>query len=113
MSNRSTDATFGVVYITAPAAAGRELAKGLVEAHLAACVQVVSGVTSVYRWQGTVEEEPEALLILKTDMHLVEDISNYLDVHHPYDLPECVFVPITSGSPGYLSWLGESVGSGD
>jgi periplasmic divalent cation tolerance protein len=96
----------GVVLITVPPDQGAPLARALVQNRLAACVQVVDRVTSVYRWEGAVEEEPEALLVVKTTRERVPAISDYLDAHHPYDVPECVFVPITAGSEAYLSWLG-------
>ncbi len=105
----TTGATPGVVFVTIPPGLGRELAKGLVEEKLAACVQIVSSVVSVYEWQGTIEEEPEALLIVKTTEEMVKKMGRYLDEHHPYDVPECVFVPIASGSPDYLAWIAETL----
>lgn len=101
----------GVVFITAPPDQGAVIARALVQDRLAACVQIVDRVTSVYEWEGTVEEELEALLVVKTSRKQVPAISAYLDAHHPYDVPECVFVPITAGSEAYLSWLGKTLGS--
>ncbi len=101
----------GIVLITVTPEHGAELARALVRERLAACVQLVERVTSVYEWKGTVEEDAEALLIVKTTRGRVAAISGYLDEHHPYDVPECVFVPITAGSPAYLSWLGETLDS--
>lgn len=108
MGDRSTP---GVVFITSPPEEGLKLARALVAERLAACVQVIDRVTSVYEWQGAVEEEAEALLVVKTTEGQVNELSRYLDEHHPYDVPECVFVPISAGSPAYLDWLGGSVGS--
>ncbi|MFP4432566.1 MAG: divalent-cation tolerance protein CutA [Spirochaetaceae bacterium] len=96
----------GVVFVTAPPEHGAVIARGLVQNRLAACVQIVDRVTSIYKWKGTLEEEPEALLVVKTTRKQVQAISAYLYDHHPYDVPECVFVPITAGSEAYLSWLG-------
>jgi periplasmic divalent cation tolerance protein len=103
--------TPGVVLITSPPEEGLKLARALVAERLAACVQVIDRVTSVYEWQGAVEEEAEALLVVKTTEGQVAAISGYLDEHHPYDVPECVFLPITAGNQAYLAWLGEAVGS--
>jgi periplasmic divalent cation tolerance protein len=99
----------GVVFITTPPDQAAPLARSLVQNRLAACVQIVDRVTSVYEWKGAVEEETECLLIAKTTRARVAPIASYLDKHHPYDVPECVFVPITAGSEAYLSWLGETL----
>lgn len=101
----------GVVFITTPPDQGTAIAGALVRNRLAACVQIVDSVTSVYEWEGVLETEPEALLVVKTTRERVPAISRYLDAHHPYDVPECVFVPITAGSEAYLSWLGKTLGS--
>ncbi len=81
----------------------RNLARGLVEEHLAACVQMQQ-ITSVYRWQGDVQEDPEILLFIKTRADLYPAVEAYLQAHHPYDVPEIVQVPITHASPAYLRW---------
>jgi periplasmic divalent cation tolerance protein len=87
----------------------KKIAVALVEDRLAACVQIVDPITSVYRWQGAIEEEKEILLLIKTTEDLVPRIAERLDRVHPYDVPELIAAPITAGSPAYMSWLEENV----
>ena len=86
-----------------------KIAAALVEQRLAACVQIVDPITSVYRWQGTVENEAEVLLLIKSTQDLIPRISELLDRLHPYDVPELIATPIAGGSAAYLSWLEENV----
>ena len=83
----------------------RRLARLLVEDHLAACVQIVDPIRSVYRWQGAVKDEAEVLLLAKSAQDLVPRIDELLRREHPYELPELAAVPITGGSTEYLKWL--------
>jgi periplasmic divalent cation tolerance protein len=100
-----------LVSIAAPdGETARRLARLLVEQHLAACVQIVDPIRSVYRWQGAVQEEPEALLLAKSSQDLVPRIEELLHREHPYQLPELAAVPIQAGSAAYLAWLRESLG---
>lgn len=95
-----------VVLITAPdgdAAVG--LARQLVDERLAACVNVVPGVRSVYRWEGEVQEDPEALLVAKTRASLVPELERRLAHLHPYDVPECVTLAPEQVEARYLAWL--------
>ena len=87
----------------------RKIASRLVEERLAACVQIVEPITSVYTWQGTIEEEQEILLLIKSTQDLVAPIAELLDRIHPYEVPELIATPIVDGSTAYLSWLGENV----
>jgi periplasmic divalent cation tolerance protein len=87
----------------------RKIASRLVEERLAACVQIVEPITSVYTWQGTIEEEQEILLLIKSTQDLVAPIADLLDRIHPYEVPELIATPIVDGSTAYLSWLGESL----
>lgn len=84
--------------------AGR-IADALVEERLAACVQVLPGVASVYRWQGKVERAREALLFAKTGRERLEALTARIVALHPYELPEVVAVDITGGSPACLDWI--------
>jgi periplasmic divalent cation tolerance protein len=86
----------------------RPLARELVGQRLAACVNIVSAVTSIYRWQGRVDEEGEQLLIIKTIDANVEDLRAALFAQHPYDVPEFVVLPIASTSEAFGAWLLES-----
>ncbi|MEX2300827.1 MAG: divalent-cation tolerance protein CutA [Bryobacterales bacterium] len=86
-----------------------KLAQGLIEKRLAACVNVVSGVRSYYRWQGKIENDAEFLLIVKTARGLVDQLRLELEKVHPYELPELIVAPIIDGSPNYLAWLDREV----
>lgn len=87
----------------------RELAHAVVDARLAACVNVLPGVTSVYRWEGEVREDAEVLLCVKTTEAAYPQLEEMLARRHPYELPEIVAVPVTTGLPRYLSWLRDAV----
>ena len=94
---------------TAPdEACARDLARALVERRLAGCVNWTP-VRSAYRWEGAVQEEGEALLLIKTDRARLDELRRTLDELHPYELPELIAVPIGGGSEAYLQWLGEAV----
>ncbi len=96
--------------ISAPGAeAAESIARSLVEKRLAACVQIVDPIRSIYRWQGKIEEETEVLLLLKSRRDLLPSIAGLLDELHPYDVPELIATPIVGGSTAYLSWLEEAV----
>lgn len=87
-------------------AAAVALARGLVEARLAACVQVSGPVRSVYRWDGAVQDEQEWQLWVKTRAALVEQVTAWVHEHHGYDVPELLVLPATGSEP-YLRWLDE------
>jgi periplasmic divalent cation tolerance protein len=87
----------------------RKIARVLVERLLAACVNIVPQVGSIYRWEGEVEEAEEWLLIVKTTGGAFERVRDAIGELHSYDVPECISISIESGSPNYLNWLGESV----
>lgn len=86
----------------------RKIARFLVEGRLAACVNIIPQVTSIYRWQGKVEEACEWLLIVKTTAVAFGQVCQAL-ADHSYDVPECVCVTIEDGSPSYLQWIAGSV----
>ena len=87
-----------------PDSAGR-LARALVEERLAACVNLLPGVRSVYRWQGTVEEAAEVLLLIKTTRDRLDALAARVRALHPYELPELLAVEAAGGLPGYLDWV--------
>jgi periplasmic divalent cation tolerance protein len=82
--------------------------RALVEARLAACVNVLPEMTSIYRWEGKVEKAAERQVIIKTTASRLADLRERIRQLHTYDVPEFVVVPILSGSEEYLKWVGES-----
>ena len=85
----------------------QELATTLVSEKLAACVNIIPSVWSVYHWQGTVEKAVENLLIIKTSEERLDELMDRLRELHPYDLPEIIALPVESGLPEYLRWVVE------
>ncbi len=99
-----------VVLVTGPdAATMRKIARTLVDERLIACANLLDGATSVYRWEGEVEETSECLAVLKTTDDRVPALERRLGELHPYDLPEFIALPVTDGSEVYLSWVRDSV----
>jgi len=86
-------------------------ARVLVDERLAACVNILPEMTSVYRWEGTIEEDREQQLVIKTTSDRVEALEARLHELHPYELPEFLVVAATDGSAGYLAWLEASTRS--
>ena len=89
--------------------AAERLARGIVDARLAACVQVVGPIRSVYRWQGVVQTEQEWQCLAKTMAERLDALVEHVRSQHPYDEPEIIATPIVGGSATYLSWVGEQV----
>lgn len=81
------------------------VAETLVNERLAACVSLLPDMTSIYRWQGEVQREPEILLLIKTTQERVEALAGRVGQLHPYEVPELIAVPITEGLPDYLNWI--------
>lgn len=101
---------FHVVISTCPTKAfADQLASRIVQAELAACVSVIPGLTSYYRWRGQVERNEEVLLLIKSRTDVFDALQDMIASQHPYELPEIVAVPITTGSAPYLKWLDASV----
>lgn len=88
---------------------GSSLAKLLVDQELAACVQVLPPMQSVYRWKGEVCIDEEVLLIIKTAKHLTDEIRKAIEENHPYEVPEFVAIQATEVSEKYSSWLSANV----
>lgn len=87
---------------------GRRIADALVRARLAACVSLLPGMRSVYRWRDAVEEADEVLLLIKTVRAQVEPIGALLASLHPHELPELVAVEAAGGLPAYLAWVADN-----
>ncbi len=94
-----------VVLTTAPLKAAESLASSLIEARLAACVNVIPKVVSVYRWEGAVERAEEALLVIKTADDRVDELRERLAQLHPYDVPEIVVLDVLSSHAPYAAWV--------
>mgnify|MGYP000863777477 CR=1 FL=1 len=86
-------------------AAARALAAHLIGQRLAACVNILPPCTSVYRWEGRIEESKEIPLLIKTTAARFDALAAVIRAQHPYELPEIIAVPVISGLPAYLSWI--------
>jgi periplasmic divalent cation tolerance protein len=101
-------ATHLVAFTTAPSTeAGRTIVRALVERRLVACGTVIPGAVSIYRWKGAVEQEDEAVVVLKTTAARWPALAAALPELHPYEVPELVAVPVVGGHPAYLQWVSD------
>ncbi len=99
-----------VIFITAGSAEeGERIAEALVKEMLAACVNIVPAISSVYRWEGRVQRDNEALLIVKSRQDVFDHLVDRVKELHSYDLPEVIALPIAVGSDDYLRWLSGAV----
>ncbi len=97
-----------LVITTMPdSAAAERLSRSLVEQGLAACVNIGAPVTSIYRWDGEMQQGSEVMLTIKTTQERYPALERAITEGHPYELPELIAVPITNGLPGYLAWIEE------
>ncbi len=100
------DDRFVIVVVTVPpGGTGDTIAEALVERRLAACVNRIPGVRSVYRWEGKVHRDEEEMLLLKTARTDLDEVEHVVEKLHPYDVPEMVVVPLEGGSASYFEWL--------
>jgi periplasmic divalent cation tolerance protein len=88
------------------------IARALVERRVAACVNVVPGLVSLYRWKGKVERDDERLLVIKTRVERIDALREALLELHPYELPEFLVLNVAAGHAAYLAWIDESVREG-
>lgn len=103
------DASLLVVLSTFPdAAAARAVAGTLVSGHLAACVNILPGVESIYRWQGKLETGAEVLAVIKTTAERYASLEARLRELHPYEVPEVVALPVSAVAENYLRWVSEA-----
>jgi periplasmic divalent cation tolerance protein len=86
-----------------------KLARMLVERRLAACVNVIPGMKSYYRWQGELETAAECLLVVKSSRGLFPALTAALEAEHSYETPEAIAIPVLDGAANYLSWLGANL----
>ncbi len=83
----------------------RKLAHSIVEAHLAACVNIIPNIRSVYEWQSKIQEDEEFMLMIKTRREYVPQLIEFVKTNHPYEVPELIELPITNGNEDYLKWI--------
>ncbi len=107
--NDATDRAVLVISTFADNETARQFGTTVVESQLAACVNLIPGATSIYRWKGKVEEESEVVAIMKTTAAKLVELEAFLQKNHPYDEPECIVLPIEAGSKGYLDWVRSGV----
>jgi periplasmic divalent cation tolerance protein len=109
MADRSRNADVIVVLVTCPSPeVGQKIAESVVEDRLAACVNVVPGLMSIYRWKGKICRDPESLLIIKTRRTKFPALCRQVRRLHPYSVPEVIGLPVAAGSAAYISWIQES-----
>jgi len=97
-----------LVYVTAPSREeALRIGRAVVTESLAACANVLDGMTSVFHWNGEIQEESEAVLLLKTRAELAQAVVHRVQELHPYDVPAILVLPVEGGSSLFLSWIGE------
>ncbi|XP_063971059.1 protein CutA homolog isoform X2 [Lytechinus pictus] len=97
-------------FVTVPGVeVGEKLASDIVKQKLAACVNMIPGLTSVYEWDGKIEKDQEVLLMIKTRRSKIDELSEYMRKNHPYDVAEVISLPIENGNLPYLQWVTKCV----
>ncbi|KAJ9591682.1 hypothetical protein L9F63_001769 [Diploptera punctata] len=102
--------THSVAYVSAPSEdVAKKLAHGIVTNKLAACVNIIPKITSVYEWKGEINEDAEVLMMIKTRSSRVDELTQYVKTNHPYEVCEVISLPIENGNPPYLDWISDLV----
>ncbi|MEI6651733.1 MAG: divalent-cation tolerance protein CutA [Chlorobiaceae bacterium] len=102
--------SYCMVMTTAPdRETAEKLAEGILDNHLAACIQMAD-IRSFFLWEGALLKEKEVALYIKTTDARYSDLEVYIEEYHPYDVPEIIKLPVTDGLPGYLDWLDSTTG---
>jgi len=101
-----------VIIITVPSKqVGEKIAEVLLEQKVAACVNIIPGISSIYFWKGSINRDEESLLIVKSRAELFEEyLLPIVQAIHPYEVPEIIALPVLMGLPGYLDWIKEVTG---
>lgn len=95
-----------ILYVTTKTKAeAKKIGRQLVEKKLAACVNIINGMNSIYRWEGSIEESEETILIVKTKLALADEIISFIKTVHSYSCPCIIALPVVAGNPEYLSWI--------
>lgn len=99
-----------IAYVTAPSeVTAKTIAHGLVNNKLAACVNIIPKIVSIYKWEGKVHEDAEVLMMIKTKTSKIPELTSYVKANHPYTVCEVISVPIENGNIQYLDWISEMV----
>ncbi|XP_071531701.1 protein CutA homolog isoform X2 [Panulirus ornatus] len=102
--------THSMAFVTAPSQeVAKKIASGLVKNKLAACVNIIPGIVSVYEWQNEINEDPEVLMMIKTRTSRLEELTKFVRENHPYEVCEVISSKIDQGNPPYLDWISEIV----
>lgn len=105
-----TDSPYRLILCTCPDnQVAEQLATSLVEQRLAACINIIPGLTSIYRWQGKLEKGTEVLLLIKSTQDRYAAVESAIRQQHPYELPEIIAVTLDEGLPDYLRWITASL----
>lgn len=106
--------TYKLILTTCPdLTCAHTLAEGLIERNIAACVNILPAMVSVYKWQGNIEQAAESQLFIKTNESNWSKVESYIQQHHPYDVPEIIEIDISNGSSEYFSWMQNNLQQGE
>lgn len=102
--------THSVAYVTTPnEEVAKMIAHGLVKSKLAACVNIIPKITSIYEWEGKINEDAETLMMIKTRTSKINELTEFVKKNHPYTVCEVISLPISNGNDAYLKWVGDIV----
>jgi periplasmic divalent cation tolerance protein len=105
-----TPGEHSIAYITTPDdQTAKKLAHNIISQNLAACVNIIPQITSIYHWEGKINEDSEVLLMVKTKTARIDELSNFVRENHPYSVAEVISVKIDNGNPPYLDWISKTV----
>jgi periplasmic divalent cation tolerance protein len=99
-----------VVFISVPQDEAKKFGREIVERRLAACVNIIPKINSIFWWEDEIQTDEEALLILKTTQLKIDPLIRFIKEEHPYDVPEIIFLPVAEGLPDYINWVMREVG---
>nr|CAH7728831.1 unnamed protein product [Callosobruchus chinensis] len=110
MNSTKTFGEHSVAYVTAPSEeVAKKIAHGLVGKKLAACVNIIPRITSIYEWEDKINEDSEVLMMIKTRTSKMDQLTEFVKANHPYTVCEVISLPIQNGNEAYLKWINEVV----
>ena len=102
--------TLSLMYVTVPdIKTAKDLARPLIQKKQAACVNIIPQITSIYEWEGKIEEDNEVVMLIKTATSNIDEISTFIRKNHPYDVAAVISVKIDNGNPPFLDWVSNTV----